>query len=199
MYKTLGMALLSGALAISVCLPAAAEGISIGGSRGISVDVDTSDGVGVGASVGGRSGVNAKASVGGSRGVADVDASVGGGRGVNASANVGGRGGLSADVDASVGGEGGLNASVGAKLGGSRTGIDIDAGIGRQPGGDGGDGSGSDGSGPGGLTAPQRQALRDMSPGERQRLLKRCSSVTSSAYDPALVELCRLLRLSASR
>ncbi len=198
MYKTLGMALLSGALAISVSLPAAAEGISIGGSRGISVDVDTSDGVGVGASVGGRSGVNAKASVGGSRGVADVDASVGGGRGVNASANVSGRGGLSADVDASVGGEGGLNASVGAELGGSRTGIDIDAGIGRQPGRD-GDGSGSDGSGPGGLTAPQRQALRDMSPGERQRLLKRCSSVTSSAYDPALVELCRLLRLSASR
>jgi hypothetical protein len=202
MCRTLGIALLSSVVALSAPLPLAADGINIGGSRGISVDVNTSDGLGVDASVGGRGGVNANANVGGSRGIADVDASVGGSRGVNASANVNGGRGLSADVDASVGGEGGLNASVGAQIGGSGsgTGIDVDVGLGRTPdAGNSSGGSGPDGSGPGGLTAPQRQALRDMSPAERQRLLTRCGSITASGYDPALVELCRLLRLSASR
>lgn len=197
MRNTLGMALLSGIVTFSMALPAAAGGLNIGGSNGTSVDVNTSDGLGVDASVGGRNGVNANANVGGSRGVADVDASVGGSRGVNASANVNGSRGLSADVDASVGGERGLNASVGAQIGGSRTGIDIDVGLGRNL--DVGNGSGSGGSGAGGLTAPQRKALRDMSASDRQRLLKRCGSINSAAYDPSLVELCRLLRLSASR
>ncbi|MFN3501918.1 MAG: hypothetical protein ACK4ZJ_06640, partial [Allorhizobium sp.] len=123
---------------------------------------------------------------------------VGGSRGVNASANVNGSRGLSADVDAGVSGEGGLNASVGARIGGSSgTGIDIDVGLGRDP--NVGNGPASGGPGSGGLTAPQRQALRDMSASERQRLLKRCGSINSAAYDPSLVELCRLLRLSASR
>ncbi len=90
-----------------------------------------------------------------------------------------------------------MNASVGAQIGGSRTGIDIDVGLGRNL--DVGNGSGSGGSGAGGLTAPQRKALRDMSASDRQRLLKRCGSINSAAYDPSLVELCRLLRLSASR
>jgi len=198
MRKTLGTVLLSSAVTISMCLPASAGGLNIGGSNGISVDVNTSDGLGVDASVGGRNGVNANANVGGSRSVADVDASIGGSRGVNASANVNGSRGLSADVDASVGGEGGLNASVGARVGSSSgTGIDVDVGLGRNP--NVGNGSGTGGSGSGGLTAPQRQALRDMSASERQRLLKRCGSINSAAYDPSLVELCRLLRLSASR
>lgn len=90
MRNTLGMALWSSVVTISMALPASAGGLNIGGSKGISVDVNTSDGLGVDASVGGRNGVNANASVGGSRGVADVDASVGGSRGVNASANVNG-------------------------------------------------------------------------------------------------------------
>lgn len=199
MRNTLGMALWSSVVTISMALPASAGGLNIGGSKGISVDVNTSDGLGVDASVGGRNGVNANASVGGSRGVADVDASVGGSRGVNASANVNGNHGLSADVDTSVGGEGGLNASVGAQIGGSRTGLDIDVGLGRNPNVGNGSGTGSGGSGSGGLTAPQRQALRDMSASDRQRLLQRCGSINSAAYDPSLVELCRLLRLSASR
>jgi hypothetical protein len=195
MRNTVRIALLSGAVAFSMPLSAAAEGISIGGSRGISVDVDTSDGVGVDASVGGRNGVNANANVGGSRGVADVDASVGGSRGINASANVNAGRGLSADVDAGVGGEGGLNASVDADIGGSGTGVNVDLGLGRptEP-----DGAASN-PGSGGLTAPQRQALRDMSSTDRQRLIKRCGGISSSGYDAALVELCRLLRLSASR
>ena len=165
MCKTLGIALLSSVVALSVPLPALSGGINIGGSKGVSVDISTSDGLGVDASVGGRSGVNASANVGGSGGLADVDASVGGSRGVSASANVNGGRGLSVDVDAQIGGSG----STGT------------------------------GTGSGNLTGPQRQALRDMSPAERQRLLTRCGSITSSGYDPALVELCRLLRLSAAR
>ncbi|MFN7089035.1 MAG: hypothetical protein ACK4P4_00530 [Allorhizobium sp.] len=173
MRTTLGMILLSSVVTLAMSIPASAGGLSIGGSKGISVDVNTSDGLG-------------------------VDASVGGSRGVNASANVNGSRGLSADVDAGVGGEGGLNASVGARIGGSSgTGIDIDVGLGRDP--NVGNGPASGGPGSGGLTAPQRQALRDMSASERQRLLKRCGSINSAAYDPSLVELCRLLRLSASR
>lgn len=200
MRKTLGIALTTSVLVLSAALPVAADGINIGGSRGISVDVDTSDGVGVDASVGGRSGVNANAALGGSRGIADVDASVGGARGINAAANVNASRGLSADVDAEVGGEGGLNASVGARIGGSDTSIDVDVGVGRTPeAGNGSGGTGAGGSGAGGLTGPQRQAIRDMAPADRRRLLTRCGSITSSAYDPALVELCRLLRLSASR
>lgn len=200
MRNTLGMALLASVVACATSLPAAAGGLNIGGSNGISVDISTSDGLGVDASIGGRSSISANANVGGSRGIADVDASLGGSRGVNASANVNGSRGLSADIDAKVGGGAGLNASVGAQIGSSRTWLDIDVGVGRNPNSQNGSGnSGSGGSGSGGLTAPQRQALQDMSSGERQRLLKRCSSINAASYDPSLVELCRLLRLSASR
>lgn len=163
MCKTLGIALLSSVVALWAPLPALSGGINIGGSKRVSVDVSTSDGLGVDASVGGRSDLNASANVGGSGGLANVDASVGGSRGVSASADVNGGRGLSVDVDAQIGG------------------------------------SGSTGTGSGILTGPQRQALRDMSPPERQRLLIRCGSITSSGYDPALVDLCRLLRLSAAR
>lgn len=200
MRNTLGITIVWSVVAFAAPLPAAAGGLNIGGTNGVSVDITTSDGLGVDASVGGRSSIGANANVGGSRGIADVDASVGGSRGVNASANVNGSRGLSADIDAKVGGGGGLNASVGAQVGGTRTGLDIDLGVGRNPNAGNGSGtSGSGGSGSGGLTAPQRQALQDMSSAERQRLLKRCGSINSASYDPSLVELCRLLRLSASR
>lgn len=194
MQKRMSICLVSVGLMVLSGTTSHAGGLSIGGDRGISVDVDTRDGLGASASVGGRSGVNADAKVGGSRGLADVDASVGGSRGVNASANVGTRNGLTADIDASLGGSRGINASVGATVGGGSTGADVDIGIGGNT-----PGSMPNAPGGGGLTAPQRQALQHMSADDRRKLLVRCGSVTSSRYDAQLVELCRLLRLSAAR
>lgn len=194
MRKQVKLCLVSAGLVVLSGMAVEAGGLKIGGDRGISVDVDTRDGLGARASVGGSRGLNADANVGGSRSLADVDASVGGSRGLNAGANVGTRDGLTADVDTSLGGSRGLNASVGATVGGSRTGVDVDIGIGdNTPGNGPGTPSG------GGLTAPQRQAFQNMSPNDRRKLLVRCASINSGGYDAQLVELCRLLRLSAAR
>ncbi|TPP11142.1 hypothetical protein [Rhizobium glycinendophyticum] len=194
MRKQVRICLISAGLMVMSGVVVEAGGLNIGGDRGISLDVDTSDGVGARASVAGSRGINADAKLGGSRGLADADASVGGTRGINTGVNVGTHDGLTADIDASVGGSGGLNASVGATLGGSSTGADIDLGIG-------GNTPGTDPGAPGGggLTGPQRQAFQNMSRDDRRKLLVRCDSITGASYDAQLVELCRLLRLSAAR
>jgi hypothetical protein len=50
-----------------------------------------------------------------------------------------------------------------------------------------------------GLSRAQVQALKTMSSSERQKVLKRCNSISSDSYDEGLVSLCRLLRTTASR
>lgn len=161
--------------------------VSLGGKKGLDVDVD--------ASIGGRKGINANvdANVGGRKGLnANVDARVGNRRGINANVDVsiGGRKGLNADVDASIGGKKGLNVGVDVGLGiddgKPNTRPDVtDRGLNDEP--------------SGALTSAQRQAFNEMSSGERNTLIKRCNSVSSGGYDAALVNLCKLLRMSASR
>jgi hypothetical protein len=38
-----------------------------------------------------------------------------------------------------------------------------------------------------------------MSAAERRQLLTRCAQISGGGYDPALVQLCRMLKMSASR
>lgn len=178
-------------LLVGGCLLLAASGaqaqqISIGGDNGISVGVDTSNGLGVDASVGGSSGINADATVGGSDSVADVNASVGGSDGVNANAGVTTGDGLDAGVTASVGR--GIDADIGIGLGGATP-----PGGGQQPPG------ANDITAPGAEGAAQLQAFQAMSSDQQQRILTRCAGISSGSADRALADLCRLLRLSASR
>jgi hypothetical protein len=166
------------------------------------IDVDAS------VTLGAKKGlVDASASIGGRKGIkADVDANLGGRKGLNANvdARVGGRKGVDANVDVSLGGNKGLNTDVDASIGGKKgINVDVDIGLGTDDGkpstrpdvtvGDPKDDPA------GGLTSSQRQAFNDMSASERNALIKRCGSISSGGYDPALVNLCRLLRMSASR
>ncbi len=212
MRKSWRVLLLSGCFGLPLAGQSVAQGLSVGGENGISADVNTSDGIGADVSVGGGDGVNADVGIGGSSGVADVDVSAGGGDGANASANVGGGGGLDADAAVSLGGRNGVNA--GATLG---TGSGVDAGTTASIGGGRGvaaepglfglrstgigaaavDGTGVPGAG--GLTAPQREAFQAMSEAEQRTLLNRCADIASGGGDAALVSLCRMLRMSASR
>jgi hypothetical protein len=167
----------------------------------------------VGVSIGGTNGINAGVSVGTKNGVdADVSASVGGRKGVNADvgANVGK--GVDADVDASlgdrkstdvgadvsVGDDQGVDAKVNVDLSGTDTKVgtptvlhpDIPDVTDKSP------NNNPDGTS---LTAEQRQAFDNMSDSQKKAMLKRCQSIGSGGYDPALVNLCKLLRMSASR
>ncbi len=189
-------------LLVTACLvlpalgPAGAQetGLSVGG---VSVGVDTNDGLGVGTSVGGAGGVNADATVGGSGGVADVNASVGGGSGVNANVNADVSDGVDVGATASVGGSGGVNSGAGVGIGGgSGVGLDANVGIGGAVPGPGGPGAG--GANPG-LTAAQQQAFDAMSDTERARLLNRCSDLVAGGTDAELAALCRMLRMTAQR
>lgn len=212
MRKSWRVLLLSGCIALPFAGQSLAQGLSVGGENGVSADVNTSDGIGADVSVGGADGVNAGVGIGGSSGVADVDVSAGGSDGANAKANVGGGGGLDADADVSLGGRNGVNA--GATLG---TGAGIDAGTTASIGGGRGAASeagllglgstgigaaavgGTGAPGAGGLTGPQLQAFQAMSDGEQRNLLNRCADIASGGGDAALVSLCRMLRMSASR
>ena len=158
-------------LTLALSVGVSAQSLSIGGQNGVNADVSTSNGLGVGASVGGSSGVNANATVGGSSSAANANASVGGSNGVNANATVGGTNGL-ANVDVTVGG----------------------TAPGTTPGAGGGTGTDA-----GGLTPAQQEAFNNISDSERRDLLRRCDSVNAGSYDPQLVSLCRLLKLSAMR
>lgn len=170
-------------------------------SNGINVDADVSLGAKKGLDV------DASASIGGRKGInSDVDANLGGRKGLNANvdARIGGRKGLDADVDVSLGGNKGLNADVDTSIGGTNgASIGVDVGLGiddgtqstrpdvtdRDPGAD----------PAGSLTSSQRQAFNDMSPSEQKALMRRCGTIGGGGYDPALVNLCKLLRMSASR
>ncbi len=195
MRKSLRVLLLSGCIALPFAGQTFAQGLSVGGENGISADVG----------------------IGGSAGVADVDASVGGSDGLSADANIGGGGGLDADAAVSLGGRNGVNA--GLALG---TGDGVDVGTTASVGGGSGSraasapdlfglrstgigaaalgGAGAAGApGAGALTGPQRQAFEAMSETERRNLLNRCADIASGGGDAALVSLCRMLRMSASR
>jgi hypothetical protein len=154
---------------------------------GVSVgDVDISVGLG------GRKGLNA-----------DIDASIGGKKGLNADvdATIGGKNTVDADIDISLGGTKGLDADVNAGIGDD---VNVDVAIGvddanavTPPTVDPGVDPGID---PGGsLTSAQRQVFNGLSSGERKALLTRCNSVGAGGYDPALVQLCKLLQMSAAR
>ena len=141
-------------------------------------------GLGVNVSIGGKKGVKANVSLGGRKGInAGVDASIGGRKGVRA------------DVDVAVGGKKGVDADARISLGGMNANIDTrdDVAV-HPPGAD----RGKDPDG-GALTTAQRQAFNSMSAREKTALLKRCGSIGRGGYDPALVRLCQLLRMSASR
>ena len=161
--------------------------VSLGGKKALDVDVN--------ASIGGRKGINA-----------NVDANVGGRKGLNANvdARVGNRKGINANVDVSLGGRKGLNADVDASIGGKKgvnVGVDVGLGIDDEKPNTRPDVTDSDPKDDpiGGLTSTQRQAFNDMSASERKALIKRCNSVSFGGYDPALVNLCKLLWMSASR
>jgi hypothetical protein len=167
-------------------------GLDAGGRRGLDADVDVS--------IGGRNGLDA-----------DADVSVGGRKGVNADVDVslGNRNGLDADVDVSLGGRKGLDADVGATIG-NGVGADVDLSLGDNNANVDVDLGGTDpGTTPGidpddksdrpRLTTAQRQAFNRLSAADKAVLLKRCGSVSAGGYDPALVELCKLLRMSAAR
>jgi hypothetical protein len=161
--------------------------VTLGGKKSLGADVS--------ASIDGRKGVNGH-----------VGANLGGLKGLNAEvdANVGGHEDIDAKVDVSLGGNQGVDANIDATIGGNNSvnvGVDVGTSIDdgtlntrpdmtdREPKPDDQDG----------LTSSQRQAFNDMSASERKALIKRCNSVGTDGYDPALVNLCRLLRLSASR
>lgn len=151
-------------------------------------------------------GVDVDVGLGGKKGLkADVDATIGGKTGVDADVDVslGGKKGVNADVNATIGGDDGVDADVTAGIG-KDVNVDIDLGTGIDesnavaanppavdPGKDPDDGTK--------LTTAQRQAFNSLSDSEKAALVKRCGSVSSSGYDPALVQLCKLLRMSASR
>jgi hypothetical protein len=121
---------------------------------------------------------------------AGATASIGGARGVNAGlgARVGGTSGTGAGIQVGIGGE-----LVGGGAGaGSGGGIGTGGGIGAGAGGTGTIGGGA-------LTGRQRTAFDNMSPTEQRRLITRCADISGGGYDPALVQLCRMLRMSASR
>lgn len=173
-------------------------GVDVGGRKGLDADVDVS--------VGDRNGLDADAdvSLGGNKGVdADVDVSLGNSEGLDAGVNAAIGNGVDADVDVSV--DDGLDADLGATIG---NGGDADVGL---PVGDadanlGGTKPASnanlyldDKSDRPRLTSAQRQAFNSMSATDKAALLKRCGSVSAGGYDPALVELCKLLRMSAAR
>jgi hypothetical protein len=165
-------------------------------------------GIGVGVSIGGDQGINAGIGLGVKDGLnADVDVSVGNKKGIDANVDVdvGSRNGINGDVDVSIGGDEGVTADIDTSIG-NDDGVEatVDVGLGRpeddniRPGSDVTDGDGN--KKPGNvLTTAQRQALNAMSNGEKVALMKRCNSVSSGGYDPALVNLCKLLRMSASR
>lgn len=199
MQKLLHSLLLGSALTLAAAVGHAGDrsGRDIGSGLG---------GVDVNVGLGGKRGLdtNVDVSLGGKKGVdADVDVSLGGNKGIDADvdATIGGRNGVDADVDLSVGGKDGLDA-------GARVGIDdsVDVNIGL-----GVDNSNAavkpdidpnapdDDTDRGGLTAEQREAFSRMSRSERQAVLKRCGSIDASSHDAALADLCKLLRLSASR
>ena len=169
---------------VSVSVAGVNVDVGLGGRNGVKAGVD--------ANVGGKNAVDAKAdvSLGGKKGLdADVDATIGGKDAINA------------DVDVSLGGRKGLNAGVNANVG-DDVNVDIGLGVddtnpvtttGVDPGTDPGKNPGRT------LTSAQRQAFNSLSSSDRKALLKRCNSVGSGAYDPALVQLCKLLRMSASR
>jgi len=153
-------------------------GLDAGGRRGLDADVDVS--------IGGRNGLDA-----------DADVSVGGRKAVNADVDVslGNRNGLDADVGATIGN--GVGADVDLSLGDNNASVDVDLGgtdPGTTPGIDPDDKSDRPR-----LTTAQRQAFNRMSAADKAVLLKRCGSVSAGGYDPALVELCKLLRMSAGR
>ena len=150
-------------------------------------------------------------SIDGKRGIdADVGVSLGGGKGINADvdAAVGGNDGVNANVDASIGGGDGVKADVNASVG-SQPGVDADLSLGLKADDVSGDANDDDSamsnngispaSPDGVLTSGQRQALNGMSESERKSLIRRCGSISAASYDPALVNLCKLLRMSASR
>jgi len=168
-------------------------GLDVGGRRGLDADVDVS--------VGDRNGLDADAdvSLGGKNGVdADVDVSLGDRNGLDANVDATIGNGVDADVDLSLGGGDGLDADVGATIG-NGVDADVDLSLG------GTDPDTNTGVDPGDkpdrprLTGAQRQAFNSMSTADKAALLKRCGSVSSGGYDPALVELCKLLRMSAAR
>jgi hypothetical protein len=182
--------------------------MSVGTSTVFAKDKNQSNHINVDADVshGGKKGLDAdvSASIGGRRGInADVDANSGGRKGVDADVDVdvGGRKGHDADVDVSLGGNKSLDADVDVTIDnkkGVNAGVDVLLGVD-----DGNSNTRPDLSNrnpvPGGLTASQRQAFNNMSPSERNALIKRCSAVNSGGYDAALVKLCKLLRMSALR
>lgn len=183
-------------------LASAGVGASLGGKNGVNAGVGATVGgskgvanAGVGASVGGRNGVNAGvgATVGGSRGLAN--ANVGGFRGLldaNARATVGGSSGLGVGVGANVGGGGLIDADVDVSLGGDDDGLTPTTPVDRGKPGDGRPTPGTD---------RDRAIVADfaqLSPSDRQQMIKRCRGVNSGGYDAALVKLCRLL-VTASR
>jgi hypothetical protein len=160
--------------------------VSLGSKKVLDVDAD--------ASIGGRKGINANvnANLGSRKGLkANVDARVGSRKNIKADVDVslGGDQGLNADVDGSIGGKKGVNAGVNVGLG-----VDDGTPITRPDVTD-----NNPKTNPGSLSSAQRQAFNAMSPSERNALIKRCNSVGSGGYDPALVNLCKLLRMSASR
>jgi hypothetical protein len=187
--------LLGSALALASTAAYAADrshdiGVSVGN---VDVDVGLGDGKGldadVDASIGGKDGVNANAdvSLGDKNGVdADVDVSLGNENGVDA------------DVDLSLGGDDGVDADVTAGIGND---VDVDLGVGV----DNPEEIARPGVNPGAepeinrLTLAQRKMVNAMSQGDRKAMMKRCGSVSSGGYDPALIQLCKLLRVSASR
>ena len=170
---------------VSISAPGVNVDVGLGGNKGLKADAD--------ASIGGSKGVNA-----------NVDASIGGNKGLEADvdATIGDRNGVQADVDLSLGGNNGLDTDVSAVLGDDMN-VEIGLGTdnGKQPAttSNGVNNNGTDTTDGRVLTAAQRQALNAMSSSERKALLKRCNSVGSGGYDPALVQLCKLLRMSASR
>lgn len=167
---------------VSVSVGDADVSVGLGSRNGLKADVD--------ASLGGRNATNA-----------NVDVSTGGRKGLDASATIGANDAANADVDISLGRNTGLNAGVKAGIGDD---VNVDIGLGvdnANPVTTTGVDPGTDPvTDPGGsLTSAQRQAFNAMSSSERKALLKRCNSVGSGGYDPALVQLCKLLRMSASR
>lgn len=198
MQKLLQSLLFGTALALTVTTVQAADrnrdiGVNVGGID-LGVDID----------LGGKKGLDADVDVGlgGKKGLdADVDATIGSKNGVDADVDVtlGGKKGLDADADLSLGGDDGIDAGVTAGIGDD---VNVDVGLGvddtvaTDP-----DPGVEPGKDPGGstLTAVQRRAFDRMSARERSAMLKRCGTVDAGGYDPALVKLCTLLRLSASR
>ncbi|TDH38901.1 hypothetical protein E2A64_07350 [Pseudohoeflea suaedae] len=194
--QRLAIGLAAGSLVLA--LPSLANAQSIGGNNngGIGVSVggvsagiggNGSGGIGAGASVGGAA--SASASVGGSDSVADVDANVGGAGGVNADATVDANNGVNADVDVGVGN---LNAEADASVG-QNTGIAAALGFTSN--------DNDDTTPPSGIDPDATAAIGKLSDAQLADYKRKCIDVLRSPqrFERDLVDLCKLVRVAASR